>query len=151
VQPCDAGIIRAFKAIYRKIFLLSVVDDLYDGNVRPDLFKIDQKMAMDFAVAAWDEVSTKTIVNCWGHAGIVPGVKRAVLTPATEMSELSKAMQQLTVAAKDYSLALDVPTADEYMDNGETDEFALVGYMSIDEICDYVSYIDEDDEVEIIV
>ena len=130
---------------------MSVVDDLYLGNISPNLFKIDQKMAMDFAVVAWDEVSTKTIMNCWGHAGIVPGVKMSALTPATEMGELSKVMQQLTVAAKDCSLALDVPTADEYMDNGEADEFALAGYMTIDEICDYVSYIDEDDEAETIV
>jgi hypothetical protein len=77
VQPCDAGLTRAFKAIYRKKFLLSIVDDFYDGNFGSDLFKIDQKKAMDFALSAWDQVSENTILNCWGHTGIVPGVKRS--------------------------------------------------------------------------
>ena len=35
VQPCDAGIIRTFKAKYRKEFPLSIVKDIYQGNFAP--------------------------------------------------------------------------------------------------------------------
>ena len=103
---------------------------------------------MDFALSAWDQVSEKTILNCWGHTGIVPGVKRSTTTPVTEMGELAKAMERLGLAAADRSLALDVPTAEEYVDNGESDELALVGNLSIEEICEFVCYVDEEDEIE---
>ena len=127
---------------------MSIVDDLYDGNFGSDLFKIDQKKAMDFALSAWDQVSEKTILNSWGHTGIVPGVKRSTTTPVTEMGELAKAMKRLGLAAADRSLAFDVPTAKEYVDNGESDELPLVGNLSIEEICEFVCYVDEEDEIE---
>jgi hypothetical protein len=64
------------------------------------------------------------------------------------MGELAKAMERLGLAAADRSLALDVPTAEEYVDNGESDELALVGNLSIEEICEFVCYVDEEDEIE---
>jgi hypothetical protein len=66
IQPCDQGIIRAFKANYR--FLLSKFcarnlddkDELIMPNVKEAIFMIKE---------AWDNVSRETIVNCWRHAG----------------------------------------------------------------------------------
>ena len=100
---------------------------------------------MELAVVAWDKVDATAIVNCWGHTGILPGPKRAVTSPVTEMEALRQAMHQLEVAARDGSIDLDLSAAEEFMDNGETDEYVLIGYMSIDEICDFVRYVDDDD------
>ena len=45
--------------------------------------------------------------------------------------ELREAMQELSVAAKNISVVTGMPSADEFMDNGETDKFALVGYFPL--------------------
>ncbi|OQR87644.1 tigger transposable element-derived protein 6-like [Achlya hypogyna] len=127
-------------------YLLSIVPELYDGVIKNELFKINQKMAMDFALAAWGKVKKDTIINCWGHTNILPGEKRATCCPITEMDELSAAMHKLTVAAITHSMALDVPTAEEYVDAGETDDLALLSYLTIDQICDFVRYVDDDDD-----
>ena len=67
--------------------------------------------------------------------------------PVTELDELCAAMKMLFVGAQARGFAFDVPTAAEYVDAGETDDLALLGCLTIDQICDFVSYVDEDDEV----
>ncbi|KAG0143354.1 hypothetical protein CROQUDRAFT_96384 [Cronartium quercuum f. sp. fusiforme G11] len=35
------------------------------------LFKIDQLIAMNLAIKAWQAVSEATICNCWIHRGLI--------------------------------------------------------------------------------
>jgi hypothetical protein len=64
VQPLDAGIIRAFKAHYRQLFIARAIDR-YDNEVRADdVYKINQLEAMRLAQQAWTLVSECTITNC---------------------------------------------------------------------------------------
>ncbi|CAA7270543.1 unnamed protein product [Cyclocybe aegerita] len=70
VQPCDAGIIRTIKALYRKAFCLRAVE--LDEADEPDIYKINLLKAMLMVQQAWDAVDAKTISNCWRHAKIQP-------------------------------------------------------------------------------
>jgi hypothetical protein len=69
VQPCDAGIIRTFKAYYRKRFNNLLLDG-YENNIDyPE--KISILDAFRLAVLAWvEDVSPATIANCFRHCKI---------------------------------------------------------------------------------
>ena len=68
VQPCDAGIIRTTKALYRHAFCLRAME-LDDAGER-DIYKIDLREAMLLVVEAWNKVKPSTIINCWNHTKI---------------------------------------------------------------------------------
>jgi hypothetical protein len=70
VQPCDAGIIRTTKALYRKAFCLRAVE-LDEAGARK-IYKIDLLEAMRMVTEAWDAVAPSTIANCWNHAKVQP-------------------------------------------------------------------------------
>jgi hypothetical protein len=68
VQPCDAGIIQCFKAIYRRNFCSRALD-LDDAGER-EIYKIDLLEAMTMAKKAWNTVTPETIEHCWNHSQI---------------------------------------------------------------------------------
>ena len=77
VQPKDQGIIWCFKAHYRASFIQRAVDR-YDEGIMPfQIYDIDQLQAMWIAEAAWREVDTTAIRNCWRKAGILPEMDSA--------------------------------------------------------------------------
>jgi len=68
LQPCDAGIIRSFKAKYRKrvvkhLLLTIEMQDSYDLP--------DQKQAIIYIQESWKKVTKETIVNCWRHTKLL--------------------------------------------------------------------------------
>jgi len=68
IQPLDAGIIRCFKAHYRRQFCLCAIAQ--DNAESEDIYKINLLDAMTMAQQAWKSVSPTTIKNCWGHTNI---------------------------------------------------------------------------------
>jgi len=64
LQPCDQGIIYAFKQQYRKRLVHHV---LHCMEQKCDVI-IDVKMAIDFMHAAWNAVSPSAIINCFWKA-----------------------------------------------------------------------------------
>jgi len=70
VQPLDAGIIRCFKAHYRKQFCLRALS--LDEAGERDIYKIDLREAMMMAEEAWSAVTKETIEHCWTHTQIQP-------------------------------------------------------------------------------
>ncbi|KIJ12770.1 hypothetical protein PAXINDRAFT_35336, partial [Paxillus involutus ATCC 200175] len=68
VQPLDAGVIRCFKALYRRSFCDRAID--LDEAGQRDIYKINLREAMLMAKEAWDVVDPQTIQHCWNHAGI---------------------------------------------------------------------------------
>jgi len=69
IQPCDAGIIRNFKAYYRRRFNRALLQRIEDKVPEPD--KVDILGAIQFVVLAWNyEVKPTTIVNCFLHCKI---------------------------------------------------------------------------------
>ncbi|OQR82200.1 hypothetical protein ACHHYP_16355 [Achlya hypogyna] len=53
-----------FKAIYCKMLLPTIIDDLHEGNIGSNPFKINQKAVMSLAILAWEAVREKTVVKC---------------------------------------------------------------------------------------
>ena len=69
IQPCDAGIIRNFKANYRNVLIQRMIQDLDLGK---EIKKTNIKEAIDMLSDAWDSVKQETIINCWKHTNILP-------------------------------------------------------------------------------
>ncbi|THH15958.1 hypothetical protein EUX98_g9379 [Antrodiella citrinella] len=69
VQPLDQGIIRCFKAIYRRELCIRALE--LDEAGEEDIYKLDLLEAMVLARRAWREVTAETMANCWKHSGIV--------------------------------------------------------------------------------
>lgn len=69
IQPCDAGIIRNFKAYYRRRFNRVLLQRIEDKVPEPE--KVDILGAIQFAVPAWKyDVKPTTIANCFLHCKI---------------------------------------------------------------------------------
>jgi hypothetical protein len=72
IQPADAGIIRNFKAHYRRQFVTYAIDR-YDTGITPaDIYNLNILQSIRMAEAAWRDVDTTTIRNCWMKTGILP-------------------------------------------------------------------------------
>lgn len=74
IQPLDQGIIRCFKAHYRAKYIERAISRYDEGVTPSEIYSIDQLHAMRLADAAWREVDTTTIRNCWHKSGILPNV-----------------------------------------------------------------------------
>ena len=91
VQPNDQGIIRSFKAYYRAKFIQRAVTRYECGTTPAQIYDINQLEAMKLAQAAWDEVDTTTVRNCWRKAKILPksdSSQSAVAKPSLPISSL---------------------------------------------------------------
>lgn len=94
IQPMDAGIIRAFKAHYRRLFILRALARYEDGD--DNIYCIDQLEGMNIAREAWTYVTSTTIANCWNHAGILEAQK-----PENKPSDSSNGVASGTQLAVD--------------------------------------------------
>jgi hypothetical protein len=69
IQPCDAGIIRNFKAYYRRRFNHLLLQRLEDGVDQAE--KIDVLQAILLAIPIWaTDVKIATIQNYYRHCQI---------------------------------------------------------------------------------
>lgn len=69
-QPLDQGIIRTFKAYYRRKWVRYICGE-YEKNLDP-LKTINVLQAIRWAMEAWmEDVSTETINNCWVKSRIL--------------------------------------------------------------------------------
>ena len=112
VQPKDQGIIRCFKAHYRARFIQRAIDRYDEGVTPANIYKINQLEAMRLADAAWQEVDTTTIRNCWQKAGILPDITDAPpVNPSVPISTLlhdpSPQLDPVVQAEKQVEHALD--------------------------------------------
>lgn len=71
IQPCDQGIIKNFKQLYRKAVVKKLIVHVEQNKsvTTPSEFKIDVLQAMYTMRHAWDQVIPSTIANCFRHAG----------------------------------------------------------------------------------
>ncbi|KAL4587366.1 hypothetical protein LXL04_000235 [Taraxacum kok-saghyz] len=68
IQPCDAGIIRAFKMYYRKRFYHKILEGYELDISSPKKFIVLD--AINLAVSAWRNVKQESIANCFRHCKI---------------------------------------------------------------------------------
>lgn len=88
VQPMDAGIIRCHKAHYCREYIGRAIDRYECGATPGSIYDINQLEAMRLADAAWDEVTPKTIANCWRKSGILPQSLLQPKPPSVPISSL---------------------------------------------------------------
>ena len=148
IQPMDAGIIRAFKAHYRRLFILRALERYENGQ--DNIYNIDQLEGMNLAMEAWTYVSDKTIANCWRHAGILeqtPALKPSEDPPADtnglstiQDAGVKEAVDGLNKALSDLAVQQvvlnDLPTADELLNIA--DENVTEAVWSDDDIIEQV-------------
>jgi DDE superfamily endonuclease len=113
VQPKDQGIIRCFKAHYRTRFIQRAIDHYDEGITPSEIYTINQLQAMRIADAAWRNVDTTTIRNCWRKAGILPEmdssrtsqpsipISSLLHDPASETDPVAHAEKQVEAALDD--------------------------------------------------
>lgn len=69
IQPPDGGIIRSFKAHYKRRFIRSALER--DEQGLANIYKVNQLQAMQLAAAAWADVKPETVARCWNHVGLI--------------------------------------------------------------------------------
>lgn len=71
MQPCDQGIIRTFKAYYRKKMRARVLEGIDNNNFNANEIakKISLLDALHLADESWNEVTKTTIQNCFKKGG----------------------------------------------------------------------------------
>jgi len=107
LQPCDAGIIRSFKAHYRAKLLTYWIQGMENGDNK----KVDLKLAMGWIGSAWWlSVTSDCIKNCWRNTGIVPSALDAPLdvSEADPVNEVARLLLSIATPNK--------MNADEYVD-----------------------------------
>lgn len=131
------GIIRNFKAIYRRLFVLRTIDDVMVGRVQTDLFKINQLEAMNMAKEAWRAVADQSIINCWKHAKILPDLSSPIECSDSDILELETALETLKIQGEHHDIPLSLMDACEFMDLDDSSEGMET--LSIEAIAEMVS------------
>ena len=99
IQPMDAGIIATFKRRYRRFQLQNAIDR--DEQQKADIYKVDQLIAMKWAKAAWNDISSKTIANFFKHTGLFERETQKNEVGSEEQdieNELEDAINQLPIS-----------------------------------------------------
>lgn len=142
IQPCDAGIIRAFKMYYRKRFYRKILEG-YELDI-PSPEKINVLDVINMAVSAWTEnVHQEAIANCFRHCKIrsenQSDSSANDATPGEDIRELENLITGMQYHHKmDVNQLLDFP--------GENNQCHEV--QSLEEIVADVIHNPEDDEAE---
>ena len=131
IQPMDPGVIAAFKRQYRRYHLQNLIDcdERREGF---NIYKVDQLTAMRCSVAAWNEISSTTIANCFSHTGIFSTesvISSAVEVErskdgATEVEEEESELEQELIAQLKKLRVRDILKISELLDPIEEDETA---------------------------
>ena len=115
IQPNDQGIIWCFKAHYRARFIQQAIDRYDEGITPSKIYEINQLQAMRIAEAAWRDVDSTTIQNCWHKARILPETCQPSHTPhtapltipiATLVHDATSQMDPITHVEKQVEFAL---------------------------------------------
>ena len=141
MQPCDAGIIRNFKAGYRKLMLRKIthlVDDESVETVDTNTIKKSVNMlhCLQYSRDAWAAVTTDAVKNCWRKAGFGSDAAQQAVEAgdSVEEDDLEAELQEL-----------------EELDNSEpvsmlpSDDPAEIVSMMQQERCDATEEEDDDE------
>ncbi|TMW56720.1 hypothetical protein Poli38472_006730 [Pythium oligandrum] len=104
-HPFEAGIVKSFKALYRKAHLSFAVDQAEEG--RPHVFDVSLPRALQWLKQAWHEVSPELIRNCWARSGLLIAHDQL---PATDVADIHpEVVQSLVVSLSQLQLLESVP------------------------------------------
>ncbi|KAG5463055.1 MAG: DDE superfamily endonuclease-domain-containing protein, partial [Olpidium bornovanus] len=141
IQPMDAGIIAAFKRRYRRYHLQNAIDK--DERGKTKIYAADQLTAMQWSIAAWDELSPETIKNCFRHTGLFTPDGVVPEAPVANNAAEDNIDRQLKNCLQ--QLPLRNPMAIDYLLNpAEENEVHIE--LSDEKIIELVQNKDDDDE-----
>ena len=93
LQPLDAGIIKSFKAQYRKLYVHWLLQyEEGKPNAQPNILDAVRNVA-----TAWDSVTEKTIRNCWKKTGIIPNTNSSDRNNASYAVDANEQDEQLAL------------------------------------------------------
>jgi hypothetical protein len=138
IQPCDQGIIRAFKMRYRTMLLRRLLLWIEAKKALAD-FEFTLLDAIHTSARAWQEVESTTISNCFHHAGFEHGLQVEELAPAIPAASDGEIRNIFSFLGEELGLQIDRDvTAADYL---EVDEEVLTEeVLSDDDIIQQVLY-----------
>ncbi|GMF17240.1 unnamed protein product [Phytophthora lilii] len=158
IQPCSAGLTKAFHAQYRKLLVhrgLNRLQNTQAGHITDGgaLFQVRCADVMDLAKSAWELVGAvpKLATSCWQKAQILPAQEKSTFIEADEhisiaikeeIVALEQALQVLSLEARSRNISLVCLSADEFVRLG-LDE-AQGNDLSVKEIVHLVTSHDQE-------
>lgn len=123
LQPLDAGIIRMFKAGYRRRFATCLVDQFNRTGEAP--LDIDILQSIRLISAAWDDIPPNVIFHCWQRTGIIASQKKENFPSYEAYTQYLQSLQDST--SMSISLLIDTgcnsqqvnTLTEEYLDYNE--------------------------------
>lgn len=111
LQPMDQGVIRSLKAKYRVKVIQKMIEAIDKKKELPQISLLD---AMKMLVLAWDEVTEKTVQNCFKKAGFTEIDENTLSSddPFRALNDTIRQLSRLDENFKDLS-AKDVASFDD--------------------------------------
>ena len=104
IQPCDAGIIRTFKASFKKLQMKRALDRWENNEEK--IYWMSLLDGMFMLTKAWSLVKPSTIRNCWRHTRIlhhdasatpnIPSISSRPDIDGADQQEIADAQDALT-------------------------------------------------------
>lgn len=143
LQPMDAGIIRAFKAHYKKLLVSKFIDLAEKDEKRI----VDVKQAIIFISYAWQNITEETIRNCSRKTGIIPNeaINEANITKdddIDELGELLKIYGSELNAEQFMNFEVGIET-EKIMNDEEIIEVVMNDYISTHDQVEDINFYDE--------
>ena len=112
LQPLDAGVIKSFKAHYKRNYCRHILK-LFEEGKDINKEKVNIKEAVDYLADAWENVSSDTIFNCWVKTGILPSTNDNDIANATQIQQdiLDNEVADTNQFIEDLGAASDKPLA----------------------------------------
>jgi hypothetical protein len=112
LQPLDAGVIKSFKAHYKRNYCRHILK-LFEEGKDINKEKVNIKEAVDYLADAWENVSSDTIFNCWVKTGILPSTNDNDIANATQIQQdiLDNEVGDTNQFIEDLGAASDKPLA----------------------------------------
>ena len=124
LQPLDQGIIRSLKALYRKKLLAKLISSLDKGEE----FSVNVLDALHFLRAAWDDVTSTTVTNCFRKAGFMCSQESTDADDGDTSAVVSEVQQQFQCLLQSGIGGLQNVSPEEYITADE--EVETVGELT---------------------
>jgi hypothetical protein len=123
VQPLDAGVIRCFKAHYRRAFCQRALD--LDDAGEHNIYNVTLLEAMLMAEDAWDSILSTTIEHCWDHTKIQcpPIMLRLPQACIAQTSSDSQATAAWTILKEFATTDMGLPEAEQALKDHFEDQY----------------------------
>ena len=98
-QPLDQGIIRTFKAHYRKRWLCYMLDQ-FNQELNP-LRTMNVLKAVRWSIQSWQAVTTESVTNCWKRSGLISSLGCLLDQPSDQAVEQELTQLIVTLQRQD--------------------------------------------------